>query len=55
MSGQREPTATARAMARNIRDWYDALVNEGFTGEQAERLIGQILIASLGTQPPEED
>jgi hypothetical protein len=37
--GYREPTASARALARSIRDNFDALVAEGFTEDQALQFL----------------
>lgn len=39
VSGQREPSANARQVARGVRDNFDALVLEGFTPEQALTFI----------------
>lgn len=45
---EREPSAVARQMARVLRDNYLALIQEGFTPDQAER----ILVALVPKPPP---
>ncbi len=42
-----EPTADARQSARGCRDMFSALVNEGFTENQALLLVGSALAAAV--------
>jgi hypothetical protein len=44
-----EPSAALREAARAVREIFVALVNEGFTEQQALIIVGQVLI--LNTQP----
>lgn len=44
----REPSAEVRAGARQLREYYVALVREGFTQEQALQIIATILAAQAG-------
>jgi hypothetical protein len=43
----REPSAQLRNAARQLREYYVALVREGFTEAQALRIIGTILSGSV--------
>lgn len=47
-NGPVEPSADARAAARGLRDYYLALVQEGFTQGQALTIIGEVLRAAGG-------
>jgi hypothetical protein len=42
-----EPSADARAFAKQIRDWYLALLAEGFTEAQALTILGTLLAAQI--------
>lgn len=44
--GPREPSANSRQSARALRDYFLALIAEGFTEDQALRLIGAIMAAN---------
>ncbi len=44
----REPTAELRAAALNVRQMFNALVEQGFSDHQALVIIGQML---AGAQP----
>ena len=46
MNGPREPAAAMRVAAATMREMFIALLNEGFTEDQALRIVGQILEAS---------
>jgi hypothetical protein len=39
----REPAADMRTAARQLREYYVALVREGFTESEALRIIGMVL------------
>lgn len=44
----REPAADLRVAARQLRELFVALVNEGFTEAQALRIIGNVLDSQQG-------
>lgn len=44
--GPREASAAARAGARALRDYFLALVAEGFTQSQALEIVGHVLRAN---------
>lgn len=44
----REPSAELRQMASMLRQTHVALVKEGFTEDQAMKIISQIIIANMG-------
>jgi hypothetical protein len=44
----REPTADMRAAARQLREYYVALIREGFTEMQAIRIIGMVIAGQSG-------
>ena len=44
----REPSAESRTAARQLREYYVALVREGFTETEALRIIGMILAGQSG-------
>ncbi len=46
-NGPREPSADMRYAAKALREMHIALVNEGFTEEQALAIVGQILAARM--------
>lgn len=46
----REPSADMREAARACREWFDALVYEGFTKRQALQLVAQIIVQSQATK-----
>ena len=46
MNGPREPAAAMRVAAATVREMYIALIHEGFTEDQALRVVGHILEAS---------
>lgn len=46
---KREPDATARQSAAALRNFFLALVDEGFTEPQALVILGQMLGAAKGT------
>lgn len=48
MNGPVEPAAAFRGMARELRQVYIALINEGFTEHEALAIIGQIIAAQAG-------
>jgi hypothetical protein len=45
---QEEPSAAMREAARAVRETFVALVNEGFTEQQALIIVGQILMMNPG-------
>lgn len=47
---EREPSAAMREAARALREMFVALIREGFTDRQAERIIG---MAIAGQRNPE--
>lgn len=47
-NGPIEPAADMREAANGLRQMYIALVQEGFSDQQALVIIGQILAANLG-------
>lgn len=47
--GPVEPAADLRELARTLRQMYAALIAEGFSEDQALKVIGQILAANRGT------
>ena len=44
---QIEPSATSRTLAREMRDMFVAFVQEGFTEEQALRILAEITRAHI--------
>lgn len=42
---QREPSAVTRQAAKALREYYVALIREGFTETEALRIIGYMLSA----------
>ena len=46
-----EASAAMRAMARTVRDWYVALIGEGFTSSEALIIVGQLLRAAVDKGP----
>lgn len=48
---KREPSADIRQAAAGVHEMFIALVDEGFSSDQALRLIGQMFAASA--KPPE--
>lgn len=44
----REPAADLRVAARQLRELFVSLVNEGFTEHQALRIVGQVLGGQRG-------
>lgn len=48
MFGRIEPSADQRTWAKTIFAMYVALVEEGFTEQQALVIVGQLLIAANG-------
>jgi hypothetical protein len=50
MNAPREPSADLRQLASMLHQTFIALVNEGFTEQQALIIIGQILVANAGGQ-----
>lgn len=48
MNGPREPRADLRQFAAGMREMFIALVNEGFTEQQALIIIGQVLAGGMG-------
>lgn len=42
-----EPSSDSRAFARNMRQLFVALVQEGFTEVEALALVGQVIAASI--------
>lgn len=53
MDVRQEPSAAARQMARGLRDYYVALVAEGFSERQAIQLISEVL--ALAASRPKDD
>jgi hypothetical protein len=49
-NGPIEPAADLRQLANTLRQTFLALVQEGFTEQQALTIIGQILAAQSGGQ-----
>ena len=45
-----EPSADMRALARGLKDMYEALVAEGFSEHQAITIIGEVLAANAKGQ-----
>lgn len=48
----REPSAELRTAARQLREYYVALVREGFSESQALRIIGAIISGQAGQGGP---
>ena len=46
-SAPEEASAMARAFARSVRDMYVAMVAEGFTADEAMRLLGQVVSTAI--------
>lgn len=47
INGPREPSADMRQAAAALREMYIALLNEGFTEDQALAIIGHIMTAQM--------
>lgn len=49
-NGPVEPSADLRDLAHALFETYTALVNQGFTEQQALTIVGQMLTAGAGGQ-----
>lgn len=48
MNSPEEPNAQSRAFAATMRNLYTALVQTGFTEQQALTIVGQVVTAAFG-------
>lgn len=46
---QQEPSAAARSSANSLHDYYVALVQSGFTEEQALHILGVVLASVISS------
>jgi len=54
-NAQREPRAELRQAAAAIHEWFVALIDSGFTEEQAMHFTMQMLVAQMSMTPPPPD